>query len=434
MSSLQGMPSLESERLRLMPVYLASRINAHNDALRARGVDVIDLGMGNPVDPVAKNVLEALKLAIDDPANHRYSPATGILPLKEAFARHYVRHFRVELDPTREVVCGIGSKETYSHLCLAILGPHDACVMPTPAYTPHLFAPQIANAHVVGIFMHEESPGPRLLADIKQSFETVRPRPKLMVLNFPHNPTARTVDLAFFEEVISMARHFKFWVLNDLAYGHTVFEEYRAPSLLQAKGAKDVAVEMFTMSKPYSMAGWRIGFLAGNAQLLDALARIKPYYDYGHCAALQLAAAVALDTGDEYIREQCRIYQRRRDVLLAGLAQNGWGRTIKQHATMFAWQPVPDLFHSMGSVEFCMKLAEDAGVSFFPGAGFGPEGEGSVRVALVATAERIQEACTRIGQFLRASAPKSDAAAKRPHGHHHKEERQPSLASVKQDC
>jgi len=431
MSSLQGMPSLESERLRLMPVYLASRINAHNDALRARGVDVIDLGMGNPVDAVAQNVRDALKQAIDDPAMHRYAPATGTKVVKEAIARHYARHFNVALDPVRETICGIGSKETYSHLCLSILGPHDACVMPTPAYTPHLYAPQIADAHVVGIFMHEDNPGPRLLADIKQSFETVRPRPKLMVLNFPHNPTARTVDLAFFEEVISMARHFKFWVLNDLAYGHTVFEEYRAPSVLQAKGAKDVAVEMFTMSKPYSMAGWRVGFLSGNAELIEALVRIKPYYDYGHFAALEWAAAVALDTGDEYIREQCRIYQRRRDALLAGLEAHGWGKTIKQHATMFSWQRTPEQFRNMGSVEFCMMLAEDVGVSFFPGAGFGPEGEGSVRIALVASEERIREACARTGEFLRSYVQKGETTAKRGHTHAHREERQPSLATVK---
>jgi len=421
MSSPQGMPSLESEHLRLMPVYLASRINNHNDALRARGVDVIDLGMGNPVDPVSPNVVAALKEALNDPANHRYAPATGIKPLKEAFARHYARHFKVTLDPAREIICGIGSKEIYSHLCLAILGPHDACVMPTPAYTPHLYAPQIADAHVVGLFMQEETPGPGLLNAIKQTFETVRPRPKFVVLNFPHNPTARTVDLAFFEELVSLAHAYRFWVLNDLAYGHTVFEEYKAPSLLQAKRAKEVAVEMFTMSKPYSMAGWRVGFLAGNHQLVDAVSRIKPYYDYGHFPAVQLAAAVALDTGDEYIRQQCRIYQQRRDTLLSGLRHNNWGRTIKQHATMFSWQPLPERFRGMGSVEFCMKLAEDAGVSFFPGAGFGAEGEGFVRVALVESEARIQEACTRVGEFLRRAASRTETVRHAP-PHPHKEE------------
>jgi alanine-synthesizing transaminase len=400
MSSLQSMPPLESERLRLLPVYLASRINAHNDALRAHGVDVIDLGMGNPVDPVAPNVLEVLKESIDEPANHRYAQATGIKALKEAFARYYGRHFGVSLDPQREIIGGIGSKETFSHLCLAILGPYDACVIPTPAYTPHLFAPQIAGAHMVGVYMHEEEAGPKLLRDLRRVFETVRPRPKFMVLNFPHNPTARTVKLDFFEEIVSMARYYKFWVLNDLAYGHTCFEGYQAPSVLQAKGGKDVAVEMYTLSKSHSLAGWRIGFLCGNAQVIEALARIKPYYDYGHFQCVQLAAAVALDTGDAGMARQAQIYQRRRDAVLEGLRANGWGRTITQHATMFSWQTIPEKFRHMGSVEFCMKLAEEAGVSFFPGAGFGLEGEGFVRIALVETDKRIREACERIGKFL----------------------------------
>lgn len=398
---IEGMPDIEHGRLSLLPAYLASRINAQNDALRARGVDVIDLGMGNPVDPVAQNVIDALKQTLNDPANHRYAPATGIRPLKDAFCRHYARQYNVALDPAKEVVVSLGSKDAFSHLCLAILGTRDACVLPTPAYTPHLFAPQIAGAHVAGVFLEEEIPGAKLIADIKKTFETLRPRPKFLILNFPHNPTAQTVDLPFFEEIIALARSYKFWVLNDLAYGHTCFDGYRAPSILQAKGAKDVAVEMFTMSKPYSMAGWRIGFLAGNAQLMDALARIKPYYDYGHFIPLQLAAAVALDTGDDYIRQQSVIYQRRRDVLLSGLQKSGWGRTIKNRGTMFSWQPLPGAFRAMGSVAFCAQLAEKAGVSFFPGSGFGEEGEGFVRMALVESDARISESCERIGTFLK---------------------------------
>lgn len=396
------MPSLEDGRLTLLPDYLASRINAQNDALRARDVDVIDLGMGNPVDPVAQNVIDSLKVALDDPKNHRYAPATGIRPLKDAFARHYARQFNVQLDPARETICSLGSKDAFSHLCLAILNTRDACVLPTPAYTPHLYAPQIAGAHVAGVLLEEETPGAKLIADIKKVFESLRPQPKFLILNFPHNPTARTVDFPFFEEIVALARSMKFWVLNDLAYGHSCFDDYRAPSILQAKGAKDVAVEMFTMSKPYSMAGWRIGFLAGNAKLIDALTRIKPYYDYGHFQALQLAAVVALDTGDAYIRLQSQTYQKRRDALLGGLEQNGWGRTVKNRATMFSWQAVPERFRAAGSAAFCSQLAEKTGVSFFPGAGFGEEGEGFVRIALVENEGRIQEACGRIGAFLKA--------------------------------
>ena len=400
-AKLEGMPPVASARMGLLPPYLASRINANNDALRAKGADLIDLGMGNPVDPVAPNVVEKLKEALDDPSCHRYAPATGIRPLKDAFARHYDRHFNVALDPAKDVIASIGSKDAFSHLCLALLGAQDACVVPTPAYTPHYYAPQVAGAVVVGVFMDEEQPGDKLLNDIRRVFETVRPRPKFLVLNFPHNPTARTVDLAFFEEIVKMARHFKFWVLNDFAYGHNCFDGYKAPSVLQVKGARDVAVEMFTMSKPYSMAGWRVGFLAGNPMLIDSLAKIKPYFDYGHFQAIQVAAAVALDTGDEYIKAQSLRYQKRRDTLLAGLDQNGWGRTIKNRATMFSWQPMPEKFSSMGTVEFCTKLAEEAGVCFFPGGGFGPEGEGYVRIALVESEVRIAEACVRIGAFLK---------------------------------
>ena len=397
---LEGMPAAASPRMSLLPPYLASRINTFNDGLRAKGVDLIDLGMGNPVDPVAPNVIAALKASLDDPANHRYSAASGILPLKQAFARHYQRQFNVTLDPARETIMSLGSKEAFSHLCLALLGHQDICVLPLPAYSPHLYAPQVAGAHVAGVNLEEEQPGPKLLADIRRTFETLRPKPKFLILNFPHNPTAKTVDLPFFEEIVAMARHFKFWVLNDLAYGHSCFENYRAPSILQAKGAKDVAVEMFTMSKPYSMAGWRIGFLAGNAQLVEVLTRIKPFFDYGHFQSLQLAAAVALDTGDEFIRQQAQVYQSRRDVLLKGLEANGWGRVVWNRATMFSWQAIPERFRALGSVDFCMKLAEEAGVSFFPGGGFGQEGEGFVRMALVEPEARMQQACERIGTFL----------------------------------
>jgi alanine-synthesizing transaminase len=358
--------------------------------------------MGNPVDPVADNVIATLKKELDNPANHRYAPATGIRPLKEAFSRHYARQFNVQLDANKEVIVALGSKEAYSHLCLAILGAQDACVVPTPAYPPHLYAPMIAGAHVIGVAMQEENPGAKMIADLKYVFETIRPRPKFLVLNFPHNPTARTVDLNFFEEVVAMAKHYKVWLLNDLAYGHSCFDEYKAPSILQVKGAKDVAVEMFTMSKPYSMAGWRIGFLSGNAQLIDAVTRIKPYYDYGHFQAMQLAAVTALDSGDEGIKKQALIYQSRRDVLLAGLEKNGWGKTIKNRGSMFTWQAVPSKFRDMGSLAFCSQLSEKAGVSFFPGAGFGNDGEGYVRIALVESEKRIEEACARIGNFLKA--------------------------------
>lgn len=306
-----GFPPVDAHRMSYLPPYLIGRINMLNDELRAKGVDVIDLGMGNPVDPVQPEVIETMKTSLADVKNHRYSQAKGILPLKEAFSRHYQRHYNVELDPKTEVIATIGSKEAFSHLCLAILGPNDSLVVPTPAFTIHMYAPIIAGAHPIGVFQDEEQPGAKLLGDIKRVFETVRPRPKFLVLNYPHNPTAKTVDLGFYEEAVAMARHFKFWLLNDFAYGHSCFDGYKAPSVLQVKGAKEVAVETFTMSKPYNMAGWRVGFLCGNPHMIDALGRIKGYFDYGIFQSVQLSAATALDHGDGFIKQQSKVYQTR---------------------------------------------------------------------------------------------------------------------------
>jgi alanine-synthesizing transaminase len=241
----------------------------------------------------------------------------------------------------------------------------------------------------------------QLLTDIQNVFERVYPTPKILILNFPHNPTAKIVTLDFYEEAVAMAKHFKFWLINDFAYGHTCFDGYKAPSILQVKGAKDVAVETFTMSKPYNMAGWRLGFMAGNAQLVELLGRVKQYFDYGHFRCVQVAAAVALEKGDEAIRKQADIYRRRRDVFLKGLQDAGWGRTIKNRATMFTWQPLPEACKDMGSMEFAMQVAEKVGVSFLPGAGFGEAGEGYLRMALVEPEDRLREACRRVKKFLK---------------------------------
>ncbi|GMV82910.1 MAG: aminotransferase [Planctomycetota bacterium] len=399
-----GFPDPNARRMSLLPPYLLGRINAYNDELRAQGVDVIDLGMGNPVDPIQAEVLETMRASLGEVPNHRYSQAKGILPLKQAFARHYARHFKVELDPKEEIIATIGSKEAFSHLMLGMLGPGDSCVVPTPAFTIHMYAPQIAGASVIGVYMKEEQPGPQLLADIKYALETVRPRPKLLILNFPHNPTARTVDLGFYEEAVALGKHFGVWVLNDFAYGHSCFDGYQAPSILQVKGAKDIAVETFTMSKPYNMAGWRVGFLAGSRHLVDILARIKGYFDYGIFQCIQLSAVTALDGGDTLIKQQSLLYEKRRDALLEGLKKAGWKKTIKNRGTMFSWQPLPDhpKVKGMNSVDFCFTLARETGVSFTPGGGFGPEGDSHLRMALVAPEARIAEACARIGKFLQA--------------------------------
>ena len=402
---LDGMPPVDGGRLSLLPPYLASRINALNAGLREKGIDVIDLGMGNPVDAVAENVIDALKAALTKVENHRYSAATGIKPLREAFARHYARHYNVQLDADREVIMSIGSKDAFSHLCLAILGPRDACVLPTPAYPPHLYAPQIAGAHVVGVFMSEETPGARSCWPIpRRVFETVRPRPKFLILNFPNNPTAKTVDLGFFEEAVGLARHFKFWLLNDMAYGHSSFDGYKAPSvLLEIKGSREVAVEMFTMSKPYSMAGWRVGFLAGNAALIDALTRIKPYYDYGHFRwRFSRRRSWRLDDNDDGDRQAGDGLPEapRRTALWTGEERLGADDQEPRHDVLLAAGPGKNSRHSRWNS--VMKLAENTGVSFFPGGGFGSEGEGFVRIALVEPEARIAEACKRIGKFLKS--------------------------------
>ena len=240
-----------------------------------------------------------------------------------------------------------------------------------------------------------------MINDLKKVFRTVRPRPKLLILNFPQNPTGKTVELSFFEEIIALAKHYKFWVANDFAYGHTCFDGYRAPSILEPKGARDVAVETFTLSKPYNMAGWRVGFMSGNAVLVDLLGRIKSYFDYGHFECIQRAATVALDQGDAKIAEQAKIYQRRRDVILEEMANIDWGPTIKNRATMFTWQTLPKKCRGMRSIDFCLKLTEATGVCLSPGGGFGEEGEGFVRIAFVEPEDRIREAFRRIGEFLK---------------------------------
>ena len=395
-------PSPASHRMAQLPPYILAALNDLNDRLRAEGVDVIDFGMGNPIDPVMPEVIDEMKASLDEIPNHRYCYPRGIEELRNAFAQHYQRHFDVELDPAKEVLMSIGSKDALSHLCLAVLNPTDACVVPTPAYMIHRFAPILAGAHSIGVHIEEENPGAQLLADIQNVFERVYPTPKILILNFPHNPTAKTVSMDFYEEAVAMAKHYKFWLINDFAYGHTCFDGYKAPSLLQVKGAKDVAVETFTMSKPYNMAGWRLGFMSGNQQLVELLSRVKQYFDYGHFRCSQVAASVALTQGDDAIRKQAEIYNKRRDVLLNGLSEVGWGRTIKNRATMFTWQPLPEKCKDMSAMDFAQKLAESVGVSFSPGSGFGEEGEGYLRMALVEPEDRLREACKRVGEFLKS--------------------------------
>jgi len=387
------MPSVASERMHRLPPYLFGRINALRTQLRQKGVDIIDLGMGNPSDPTPLEVVEKLREAVQDKRNQRYSASAGVFNLRREAARHYQKHWGVSLDPASEVIATIGSKEGFSHLCLAVLGPGDVALTPTPAFPIHIYGPVIAGANVLGISMTEGDEA--LLKNISHMCENLFPRPKVLMLNYPHNPTTRTVEIGFFEEVVSLAKRFGFYVIHDFAYGHTTFDGYKAPSFLQVAGAKDIGVELWTMSKGYNMAGWRIGFCVGNRDMVDVLGKIKGYYDYGIFQAIQIATIIALRNCDEDMRTQAEVYSARAQCLTDALVKAGW-KAVKPKATMFAWVPMPEQYLGMGSIEFAVQLLKKAEVAVSPGRGFGEDGEGYLRIALVENEKRIQQAVRQI--------------------------------------
>jgi alanine-synthesizing transaminase len=386
-------PTMASARMHRLPPYLFGRINALKMALRRKGVDIIDLGMGNPSDPTPELIVDKLREAAGDKRNQRYSVSQGIYNLRREVAVFYDKHWGVGLDPASEVIATIGTKEGLSHLCLATLGPGDVALTPTPSFPIHIYAPVIAGANVIGVSMMEGEEA--LLRRISEMCRIVSPRPKIVFLNFPHNPTARTVELAFFEEVVRLAKRFDFYVIHDFAYGLTTFDDYRAPSFLQARGAKEVGVEALTMSKGYNMAGWRIGFVAGNRDMVQLLAAIKGYYDYGIFQAIQIATVIALRHCEEDMRAQAHIYQERRDVLCEGLARAGW-EVEKPKATMFVWAKIPEPYAAMGSIEFAIQCLDKAEVAVSPGRGFGEDGEGYLRIGLVENEERLRQAVRQL--------------------------------------
>jgi alanine-synthesizing transaminase len=386
-------PPVASARMHRLPPYLFGRINALKMTLRRQGVDIIDLGMGNPRDPTPEPIVDKLREAAGDKRNQRYSVSQGIYNLRREVAVFYDRHWGVELDPANEVIATIGTKEGLSHLCLATLGPGDVALTPTPSFPIHIYAPVIAGANVIGVSMMEGEEA--LLRRISDMCRVVSPRPKIVFLNFPHNPTARTVELDFFEEVVRLAKRFEFYVIHDFAYGLTTFDGYRAPSFLQARGAKDVGVEALTMSKGYNMAGWRIGFVAGNRDMVQLLAAIKGYYDYGIFQAIQIATVIALRHCEEDMRAQADIYQQRRDVVCEGLGRAGW-EVEKPKATMFVWAKIPEPYARMGSIEFAIQCLDKAEVAVSPGRGFGEDGEGYLRIGLVENEERLRQAVRQL--------------------------------------
>lgn len=396
-------------RMGRLPQYLFGRINATLYQKRRAGIDVIDLGMGNPSEPPHESIIEKLIEAARDPRNHGYSHSIGLLNLRREVASKYFKKYGVRLDPETEVVSCLGSKEGFSHLCLALMGPGDTAIVPAPYFPVHVYAVSLASGNVI---THQIADCEKFLSRVAFTCETMVPRPKLLIVNYPHNPSSVTVEPEFFVDVVRLAKRYGFMVISDLAYGDVAFDGYKPPSFLAAPGAKDVGVEFTTMSKGYNMAGWRVGFAAGNAEMLKALATIKAYFDYGMFQAIQIASIMALRHTDSAVESQSGIYQRRRDVLCDGLVRLGW-QVTPPRAGMFVWAQIPKPWSAEhGSVDIAMHLLENANVAVSPGAGFGPAGEGFLRMALVENENRLRQAVRQIGKCL--SSGQIGAAAK-PH-------------------
>ncbi len=378
----------EFPRMKRLPPYAFAVITELKNQLRQEKHDVIDLGMGNPDLATPPHIVEKLQEAAGKQVNHRYSASRGIPNLRKAICDWYKRHYNVDLDPNTQAIATIGSKEGLAHLCLAMLEPGDVVFAPDPTYPIHVYAPIIAGADVRRIPIDENRD---FFEDLQTAVKQTWPKPKLLILNFPHNPTTVTTDLPFFEKVVEFAKEHEMWVVHDLAYADLVYDGYKAPSFLQAKGAMDVGVEFYSMTKGYSMPGWRMGFCLGNKELVHALTRIKSYLDYGIFQPIQIAATVGLNGSYDPVIEACEIYKNRRDALCKGLNSIGWEITPPK-ATMFCWAKIPEHMQSMGSMEFSKLLLTDAHVSTQPGIGFGHYGDKYVRFALIENEMRIKQA------------------------------------------
>ena len=388
--------SREFYRVGRLPPYALSQIVELKHAARRAGEDIVDMGMGNPDQPPPPEILAHLHRAIDQPRNHRYSLSRGLYKLRHAISDWYRRRFDVEIDPERETIVTIGAKEGIAHLMLAILGPDDRVLVPDPSYPIHGYSVVIAGGVNVPVPV---AAGAEFLDNLAQAVERTTPKPRALVLSYPSNPTTQVVDLAFFRDVIAFAKRHDLLVVHDLAYADLCFDGYRAPSILQVPGARERAVEVFSLSKSYNMPGWRIGFVTGSPEMVAALARIKGYLDYGIFQPLQIAAIHALNEGDDIARRICDVYRQRRNWLCAGLNRAGWPVEPPQ-ATMFVWAPVPDRFRDLGSLEFSKLLLREARVAVSPGIGFGPCGEGFVRFALIENRHRIYQAVRGIRRVL----------------------------------
>jgi alanine-synthesizing transaminase len=384
-------------RIRRLPPYVFAEVNAMKAAARARGEDIIDLGMGNPDGAPPGHVIEKLAEVARNPKAHRYSASKGIAGLRKAQAGYYSRRFGVELDPDSEVIVTLGSKEGLANLAQAITAPGDVVLAPNPSYPIHQFGFIIAGAAIRSI---PAAPGPDFFDMLERAVRFTVPKPTVLVIGYPSNPTAYTADLPFYEKVVGFAREHGLWVISDLAYAEIYFGSRPTPSILQVPGAREVAIEFTSMSKTYSMAGWRIGFAVGNPTLVGALARVKSYLDYGAFTPIQAAATAALNGPQDIVEANRRLYKARRDCLVESFGRAGW-EVPPPEASMFAWVPIPEQFRAMGSVGFAKHLLREAGVAVSPGVGFGEEGEGFVRIALVENEQRIRQAARAVKALLR---------------------------------
>ena len=384
-------------RIKRLPPYVFNITNELKMAARHRGEDIIDLSMGNPDGDTPKHIVDKMIEVAQRPGTHGYSASRGIPRLRKAISDWYKRRWDVDIDPDKEAIVTIGSKEGIAHLMLATCDRGDTVLVPNPRYPIHIYGSIIAGADVRSVRM---GPGIDFFSEFERAVTETTPKPKLMILGFPSNPTAQCVDLDFFEKLVALAKKHGVYIVHDLAYADIVYDGFKAPSIMQVPGAKDVAVEFFTMSKSYNMAGWRIGFMVGNRELVGALTRIKSYHDYGTFTPIQVGAIEALNGPQECVEEVRKEYEHRRDVMVKGLHDLGW-MVEKPKASMYIWAELPEFYKSMGSVEFSKRLLEKAKVAVSPGIGFGEYGEGFVRIALIENADRIRQALRGIRQMFK---------------------------------
>jgi alanine-synthesizing transaminase len=394
------MPQVQEEfyRIQKLPPYVFAVINEMRAKARAAQIDVIDLGMGNPDGSTPRVVVNKLIEASRNARNHRYSQSKGIPALRREITNRYRANYGVDLDPEKEAIVTIGAKDALAHLLFATIGPEDVVVSPNPAYPIHQYGVLMAEGHACMLPMPDAE---TFLGRLEELFRTSSRKPKMILISFPHNPTTTCVELDFFEKVVKLARDNDAMIVHDFAYADLGFDGYKPPSILQVPGAKDVAVEIFSMSKSYNMAGWRVGFCLGNPKMIAALARIKSYLDYGVFQPIQIASIIALRECEEDSKKICAVYQKRRDVLVKGLERAGWP-VEKPRGSMFLWAPLPERFRPLGSLEFAKLLLEKAQVAVSPGVGFGPMGEGHVRFAFIENDQRLRQACRAIGAFFKS--------------------------------